>query len=88
LEPVVPSDAALADLLPDPTWPRWTAILLTSILFALVHNAGASSLWMLPPLFLLSVCIGYAYERTGTLWVPIFTHAAFNGLSLSVALFG
>jgi membrane protease YdiL (CAAX protease family) len=38
--------------------------------------------WMRPPLFLLSVCIGYAYERTGNLWVAIIIHAGFNAFNV------
>ena len=34
------------------------------------------------PIFALSLCFGYMYERTGNLWVPMFMHAMFNGLSI------
>ncbi|MGH7176242.1 MAG: lysostaphin resistance A-like protein [Tepidisphaeraceae bacterium] len=54
----------------------WAAIAITSGLFALVHQ----SWWMMPPLFVLSACLGVLYERTGSLWAPIFMHAIFNGL--------
>jgi hypothetical protein len=61
---------------------RWfassLAIVFTSIAFALVHGA----LWMMPPLFFFSLCLGYAYAITANLWVPIFVHAAFNGISI------
>jgi membrane protease YdiL (CAAX protease family) len=70
----------------EPTWPRWAAIIFTSLLFAMVHEAGSGSRWMLPPLFLLSLCLGYAYERTGNLRVPIIMHAAFNALSVTFVL--
>jgi membrane protease YdiL (CAAX protease family) len=56
---------------------RWLAILLVSATFAMFHPA-----WMRPPLFLLSVCIGYAYERTGNLWVAIIIHAGFNAFNV------
>ncbi len=59
--------------------PRWAAILLTSFLFMLVHG----ELWMMPPIFFLSVCLGYAYERTGNLWVPMLIHATFNVLNIT-----
>jgi membrane protease YdiL (CAAX protease family) len=52
---------------------RWLAVILTSIVFAVIHP-----LWTAPLIFLLSVCLGYAYERTGSLWVPIVMHAMFN----------
>ena len=56
------------------------AIAVSSVIFALVHGEW----WMMPPLFILSVGLGYAYERTGKLWVPIAVHAAFNAVSLIV----
>jgi hypothetical protein len=37
---------------------RWLAVILTSLVFALVHP-----LWMAPLIFVLSLCLGYAYER-------------------------
>ena len=61
-------------------WPRWAAIVCTSICFAIVHQ----HLWLMPPIFFLSLCLGYAYERTGNLWVPIAVHAAFNATSLMI----
>jgi membrane protease YdiL (CAAX protease family) len=53
----------------------WLAVLLASALFAGVHQP-----WMWPPIFVLSLCIGLAYERTRNLWVPVVMHATFNGL--------
>jgi membrane protease YdiL (CAAX protease family) len=55
---------------------NWLAIVLTSICFALVHPA-----WTWPVIFVLSLCLGYAYERTQKLWVPIIIHASFNLVS-------
>ena len=48
-------------------WIRWVAICVAAFLFAIIHEAG----WMMPPLFVLAVCFGYVYERTGKLSVPI-----------------
>ena len=39
---------------------------------------------MMPPLFVLSMCIGYVYERTGKLWSSITLHALFNLTSVTV----
>jgi membrane protease YdiL (CAAX protease family) len=61
-------------------WARWISVLLTSTFFSLVHPA-----WSIPPIFVLSVCLGYAYERTGNVWTNITMHAVFN--SVSTALF-
>jgi len=52
---------------------RWLAVIITSVVFAIIHP-----LWTAPMIFLLSLCLGYAYERTGSLWVPIIMHAMFN----------
>jgi membrane protease YdiL (CAAX protease family) len=51
----------------------WVAIALTSVLFAIIHP-----LWTAPLIFVLAMCLGYAYQRTGNLWVPIVIHALFN----------
>ena len=59
----------------------WQAILLTSAAFAVLHP------WMhLPALFVLSCCMGYAYERSGSLFRPIFIHGLFNAVSVAAAL--
>ena len=42
--------------------------------------------WMAPLIFVLSLCLGYAYERTGNLWVSIIIHAAFNTTSTVIFL--
>jgi membrane protease YdiL (CAAX protease family) len=55
----------------------WGAIVCASALFALVHP-----LWMAPMIFVLALCLGYAYERTGNLWVCIVMHGMFNLLSI------
>ena len=69
---------AIASLTPG--W-RWPAILITSACFALLHTP-----WMMPPIFVLSVVIGYLFERTGRLWVAIATHVAFNATSTALFL--
>ena len=60
----------------------WLAIIMSSGLFAIMHaNAGH---W--PALFALSVCLGHAYEKSGSLFRPIFIHAFFNAISITDAL--
>lgn len=54
----------------------WLAVLCIALVFALFHP-----LWTAPPIFVLAVGLGYAYERTGNLWTPIVMHALFNSLS-------
>lgn len=58
---------------------RWGAIALTSLLFTVIHPMQS---W--PAIFVLSVLMGYAYERTGSLWTPIVVHVAFNGLNFGL----
>ena len=60
----------------------WPAILISSGLFAIVHaNPGH---W--PALFVLAVCLGYAYEKSGSLFRPIFIHSLFNAASIIATL--
>lgn len=56
----------------------WLAVLLTAALFAWVHPE-----WMRPQILFLGICLGYAYERTGNLWVCIVMHALFNLASIA-----
>jgi membrane protease YdiL (CAAX protease family) len=60
---------------------RWIAIVITSLLFSAVHPA-----WTIPPIFVLSCCLGYAYERTGNLWTVSVMPAAFNLTSTVIFL--
>ena len=62
---------------------RWPAIVLSSIIFALIHGHLPS----LPGLVILAVGLTLVYERCGSLWAPIAMHAAFNGLSIVAAIF-
>ncbi len=67
----------------------WPAILSTSILFTAAHIGGGvrpEDAQALVPLFILSLCLGVAYERTGRMWVPITMHMLFNAANVAVAL--
>jgi membrane protease YdiL (CAAX protease family) len=56
----------------------WLAILISSVLFTTIHaNTGH---W--PALFVLGICLGYAYEKSGSLIRPIFIHSFFNAVSI------
>ncbi len=59
----------------------WLSILTSSLLFASVHQMGH---W--PALFVLAICLGYAYEKSGSLLRPIFIHALFNGINIAATL--
>ncbi len=60
----------------------WLAIAITSCVFAVIH--AVPSHW--PALFALSICIGYSYEKSGSLLRAMFLHGIFNGVSVTAAL--
>ncbi len=57
----------------------WIAIVLSSSAFAAAH--ANKEHW--PSLFVLGLAIGYAYEKSGSLWQAIFVHALFNGITIA-----
>jgi len=65
-----------------PPMMRWAAIIGASALFASMHRPW----FILPPIFLLSLGLGYVYERTGNLWASIFMHMLFNGSQFAIFL--
>jgi len=60
----------------------WFSIVICSAVFASIH--ANTTHW--PALFALSMCLGYSYEKSGSILRPIFIHAMFNTLSV-LALF-
>jgi membrane protease YdiL (CAAX protease family) len=54
---------------------------LTSLFFAILHPPTH-----IPALFFLSCGLGYAYERSGSLFRPILMHVFFNGFSVAVTV--
>jgi membrane protease YdiL (CAAX protease family) len=58
----------------------WAAIALTSVIFALMHPMTHFF-----GIFALSCCLGYAYEKSGSLLRPIFIHIFFNSASVLAA---
>jgi len=60
----------------------WAAILISSGLFAATH--AETSHW--PAMFVLGLSLGYAYEKSGSLFRPIFIHSLFNAVSILAAL--
>jgi len=62
--------------------PVWVSIAISSIIFTTVHQNPAH--W--PALFVLALCLGYAYEKSGSLLRPILIHALFNGVTIAAAL--
>lgn len=54
---------------------RWSSIVMVSLVFGLVHYPQPQAV---AALVFLSLLLGYAYERTGSLAAPIAVHALFN----------
>jgi len=69
----------IRSIMPKP----WLSIVISSGLFALAHYEPTH--W--PALFALSACMGYAYEKSGSLFRPIFIHSLFNATSIIAALY-
>jgi membrane protease YdiL (CAAX protease family) len=63
--------------------PSWGAILLSSLLFALVHL----QLYAIPALMSLSIAFGYLYHRTGSLRTNIILHITNNVFALVMTQF-
>ncbi|MFP3938282.1 MAG: CPBP family intramembrane glutamic endopeptidase [Phycisphaerae bacterium] len=61
----------------------WLAVLLTSAAFALLHLRIPQTVL---PIFILSLVLGYTYERSGRLFSPILIHMLFNGVSTALFL--
>ncbi|MEE2681496.1 MAG: type II CAAX endopeptidase family protein [Planctomycetota bacterium] len=64
---------------------RWSAILLTSLMFVFMHVPNIDGGAMAVPvvvLLSLSLMLGWLYERTGRLLAPILVHGLFNGFNL------
>jgi len=61
----------------------WPAIAASSVFFAIMHADPGH--W--PALFVLGVCLGYSYEKSGSLFRPIFIHLFFNASSVAIALY-
>ncbi len=60
----------------------WPAIFISSFIFVIFHANPEH--WL--ALFALAACLGYSYEKSGSLLRPIFVHAMFNAMSVLAAL--
>jgi len=61
----------------------WISITAASLIFVSFHADLAH--W--PALLVLGMCMGYAYEKSGSLWRAIFIHATFNAMGTIATLF-
>jgi membrane protease YdiL (CAAX protease family) len=69
---------------------RVGAVLLTSVLFVFMHIPVVPNASILPAvttLLLLSLFLGWIYERTGRLIAPIIAHGLFNATNLALMEF-
>ena len=57
--------------------PAWQAIGIAAALFAIVQPPAA-----MLPVFVVGLCTGIAYERSGSLLAPMLTHALYNAAML------
>lgn len=65
--------------------PVWSAVLISSMLFAGFHfsySVGWYNLSLLSSVFLLSLVLSTIYLRRGSLWASIGLHGTFNGINL------
>jgi membrane protease YdiL (CAAX protease family) len=68
----------LQSMLRSFTKKAWLSIIITSVFFVSTHK----NLEHWPALFVLSVGMGYSYEKSGSLFRPIFIHAFFNAVNI------
>jgi len=54
---------------------RWGAVLLTGLIFGCVHHAQLQAVL---PLMAFGICLGYVYEKSGSLTAAVLMHALFN----------
>ena len=59
-------------------WGIWPAILMSSLIFGIVHGEIAIAI----SAFILGILIAWAYERSGSLWTAIMIHAINNGVKI------
>jgi membrane protease YdiL (CAAX protease family) len=61
--------------------PAWWPIVLSALLFAMMHvGQGPAPI----PLFLFALVLGYLYQRTHRIWPSLVTHLLLNAGSMSV----
>jgi len=69
-------------------WPKWAAVVVTSVMFAMAHlqfGSGAPLLWVAAiDTFTLSLVLIYLREKSGNLGAPIVLHMLKNGLAFAL----
>ncbi len=66
---------------------KWGAVLITAVLFAMMHAMAAPWLfvWVI---FLMAILLGLLLLRFGSLWVPIICHMVWNSLNSVMLIIG
>lgn len=65
----------------------WPAIFVTSALFAATHLFSINMPWYgVAAIFVLSIGLGVAFERTKRIGVPIIMHVLFNAANVAITL--
>ena len=64
----------------DERWNTWVALLISAILFGMMHISNENATWWssLAIAIEAGLLLGAAYKWSGTLWVPIGIHWAWN----------
>ncbi len=64
----------------DERWGMWPALIVSSLLFGLVHITNANATWWAALAIAIEagLMLGIAYKWSGTLWLPIGIHWAWN----------
>jgi membrane protease YdiL (CAAX protease family) len=61
-------------------WGVWTAVLLSALIFALIHGEIAVGVTA----FLLGILLAFVYEFSGSLWTSILIHAVNNSTKIAL----
>jgi hypothetical protein len=59
-------------------------IIISAVVFALIHGGPIAVIAIVP----MGIFLAYAYEKTGSLWVPIAMHAVNNSVAITIAFVG
>lgn len=66
-------------------WGQWSGIIISSILFGLMH---LSDPWVIPPLMVLGIVLGWLTVRSGSLWPAILAHTLNNVIAVISGVWG
>jgi len=72
------------------TGSAWAGVIVTSLAFTALHwgTVPPDGWYAFGKLFVLSMALGIAFERTKKAGVPISMHMIFNGITVALALWG